>query len=348
MRIAIVSIPYKPTPPRGYGGIERVVYELVEELVRRGHDVTLFATPGSYCSGRTVEVPDYDPSKAPSGITGGMSWISEEPLYRSMKEYLSDNPVDVIHDWSFENTFVRRHPETFPFLISTCIPPPPDYERVNLVAASRAHSRLFDPPVPYVHYGINLGSYPFSPNKPEPIIHIAKIAPYKGQHIAVLAAFLARKPLTVAGNVESTRYFNWVMKPLFRLIPSVKYIGEIPGTAQFLKGACALVQTPRWFDVLPLVIIESLACGTPVIAFEQGGISEQIIDGVNGYLCHCFADLVRAMKNVNKLNPCACREVAEKRFHVRRMAEEYEALYARVIKGEKWFARSVNFRNSLS
>lgn len=336
MKVAVVSIPYKTTPPVGYGGIERVVYEFVEELVRRGHEVVLFATPGSYCSGTTIEVAGYEASTAPSGLAKGQKGVSEEPLYRAMKEYLSENPVDIIHDWSFENLFVLRHPDSFPFIISICIPPFPGHKRPNLVAASKAHSLLFNPPVPYVHYGLNLGNYPFCATKNQPMIHIAKIATYKGQHLAIMAAMLARKELLLAGNVEDRRYFKAVVYPLVKLISKVNYIGEILGTIEHVQYAEALIQTPRWFDVFPLVILESLACGTPVIALNKGGIPEQIEHGVNGFLCDGVRDLARSMARVHEIKPEHCREIAERKFSVKRMVDDYLDLYSKVINGANW------------
>ncbi len=336
MKIAMVSIPYHATPPKGYGGIERVVYELAEELVRIGHEVVLFGAPGSYCSGETVEVMAYDPSIAPSGITKGTSGLSEEPLYEAMVAYLAAHPVDVIHDWSFENLYVLRHPKRFPFVISSCIPPLKGIRRPNLVAASEAHARLFDPPAEVVHYGLQMDRYEVGLEKTEPMIHIAKIAPYKGQHLAIGAAVLARKPLTIAGNVEDRRYFHVLMKPLIAMAPGVRYVGELHGVNRHLVKACALVQTPRWFDVFPLVILEALASGTPVIALRRGGIAEQIEDGANGFLCRNVMDLVRAMKRVETLDPRRCRRIAEERFSVALMAQKYCHLYERVIAGESW------------
>ncbi|MEJ5300398.1 MAG: glycosyltransferase [Thermodesulforhabdaceae bacterium] len=334
MRIAMVSIPYHSTPPKGYGGIERVVYELTEELIRKGHEVVLFGAPGSFCSGKTIIVETASGS-VPSGITKGKAWLSEEPLYRAMKNYLDDNPVDVIHDWSFENLYVLRHPNKFPFVISSCIPPTPGYARPNLVAASQAHARLIKTSR-YVHYGLHMPSYNYSCEKNEPMIHIAKIAPYKGQHLSMMAAFLARKRLNIAGNVEDSRYFKLVVRPLLMLLPKIEYLGEVQGTHGVLKNAKALIQAPRWFDVFPLVILESLALGTPVIALRQGGIPEQIDHGVTGFICDSMFDMVKAMKMVKFLDPRACRSVAEERFSVGRMAEQYLSIYEDAISGKRW------------
>ena len=337
MKIAVVSIMFKQTPPPAYGGIERVVYNLVEALVRGGHEVTMFATPGSYCSGKTVVVPAYDPARAPSGIIKKSDAVSEEPLYETMRDYLRENPVDVIHDWSFESLFVRRHPEAFPFVVSTCIPPPPDFRRLNLVACSRAHARLCGGTTKHVYYGLDLESYRYDFHKENHFIHISKIARYKGQHLAVLAAVKSRSRLAVAGNVEDKLYYHGVIRPLTFLFPKyAEYIGELPGTNDQLRRARALVQTPRWFDAFPLVILESFASGTPVIALGEGGIPEQIDSGINGYLCNTTGDIADAMENIARIKPQTCRQYAEEYYRAERMAADYVSLYKQVRDGDGW------------
>ncbi len=330
MKIAMISIPYHSTPPKGYGGIEKVVYELTEELIRQGHEVVLFGAPRSYCSGKTIEISYYDPEKAPSGVTKGREWLSEEPLYEAIKSYLEENPVDVIHDWSFENLYVIRHLAKFPFVISSCIPPTRGYRRPNLVAASKAHAKLLKTPR-YVHYGLNLEKYHYSLDKFESIIHIAKIAPYKGQHLAVFASLIAKRKIRFAGNVEDEKYFK-----LVKMLPGFNYIGEIYGVNNHLKHAKALVQTPRWFEVFPLVVLEAFASATPVIALSRGGLSEQVKNGVNGFLCNNLFDLAKAMKSIEQIDPKACRAYAEEHFSVKLMAERYVEIYESAIKGEKW------------
>jgi len=336
MRIAVISTVYKATPPSGYGGIERVVHTLVEQLVQDGHTVTLFGTSGSSCSGNTIAIPVYDPLKAPSAVKNKFDMISEEPLYETMRDYLRDHPVDFIHDWSFQNLFVLRHPEEFPFVISTCIPPIPDYQRPNLVASSRAHAGLFGNTTRYVYYGLDLDQWQYSFSKGQHFIHISKIAKYKSQHLAIRAARKSGKKLTLAGNIEDQLYYYLMVKPWLWMSPNVTYVGEIQGTNHHLLEAAALVQTPRWFDAFPLVILEAFASGTPVISFAEGGISEQIVDGVNGFLCKAFDDLVSAMDRVSEIKPQDCRAYAEDHFSVKRMAKDYVRLYQRVIDGEIW------------
>lgn len=336
MRILVVSTVYNSTPPVGYGGIQRVVHSLTQALVREGHDVILMAPPRSHCSGRTVHVQAYDPDRPWSAVKGEGDLLSEEPLYEAMKDFLANEKVDVIHDWSFQSLFVRRHPEHTPFVVSTCIPPAPDFSRTNLVACSDAHARLVGGTTRFVHYGLPLEDWRYETRKSAPPIHIAKIARFKAQHLAIMAAMRARKPLVIAGNVENRRYHNLVIRPLLWMAPKVDYIGEIKGTQEALLKASALVQTPRWFDCFPLVVLEALASATPVIALAEGGLPEQVKHGETGFLCNDVGSLADALANVDKIDPRACRDDAEKRFSDRAMAKSYVELYQRALDGERW------------
>jgi glycosyltransferase involved in cell wall biosynthesis len=332
----MVSTVYHRTPPVGYGGIERVVHILVEELVRQGHDVTLFATPGSHCSGRTEEIAEYDPACAPSGIRNSRDALSEEPLFKAIREYLARHPADVIHDWSFDNLFVRRCPHRIPFVISTCVPQRPGYVRRNLVACSAAHARALGGDTRYIHYGLRLDDWQFSLKKQKHLIHIAKIARYKGQHEAVAAAWRAGRDLLVVGNVEDRTYHLLCLRPLILLSGRARYLGETKATNPLLREAACLVQTPKWFDALPLVVLEAFASGTPVIAYNRGGLAEQIEHGVNGFLCNSFAEMVMAIRDLDSIDPRNCLRTARERFSVERFARQYVELYRRVGDGEAW------------
>ena len=336
MRIAVISIVYHSTPPRGYGGIERVVYTFVEQLIKEGHDVTLFATSGSYCSGKTIAIEAYDPTIAPSGWRRKSDIISEEALYLSLCSHLDSKRFDIIHDWSFQNLFVLRHPEKMPFIISTCIPPAPDYRRPNLVACSRAHAALCGPYTKYVHYGLDLKDWDYSLLKQNHFIHLAKIARFKGQHLAMLAARRIKADLRLAGIIENQFYFYTMIKPLLLLSSNIRYIGEIQGTNQHLKDARALIQTPQSFDPFPLVILEALASGTPVIGIDQGGVAEQIENGVTGFLCKNITDLMDAMQRIREIRPQDCRDYVCEHFSIQRMVRNYIQLYQRVLDGENW------------
>ncbi|WJW76308.1 glycosyltransferase [Thiohalobacter sp. IOR34] len=336
MRILVVSVVYNSTPPIGYGGIQRVVHSLVEALVEFGHEVTLVAPPRSRCSGRTVEVAAYDPDRPWVRIRREGDLLSEEPLYETLVELTRREQFDVIHDWSFQNLFPVRHPDVLPAVISTCIPPPPGFSRSNLVASSKAHAELCGEGTRYVHYGLPLDDWEYTLSKSDELVHIAKIARYKAQHLAIMAARRSGRKLALAGNVEEPLYYNALVRPLLWMSRHVSYLGEISGTEDCLREAAALVQTPRWFDAFPLVILEALASATPVIAFAEGGVPEQVIHGETGFLCHDLSSLTEAFERLPEIDPQKCRDDAERRFSSRRMAEDYLDLYRRAMAGDNW------------
>lgn len=324
----------RPTPPAGYGGIERVVGLFTEELVRQGHEVTLFGRPGSHGSGRVIEVAGY--AGAPE-VSGGRQRLGEEPLYESMRAFVAAERPHVLHDWSLQNLFVNRHPDAVPFVVSTCIPQPAGYDQANVVAASAAHAAILkNGRVPFVHYGIDVDNVPFASAGGERLVHLAKIAAYKGQHLSILAARLARRPLDVVGNVEGSRYFYGLVRPLATVLPGIRLLGESSTPNLTLSNALALVQAPRWFEVFPLVSLQALAVGTPVISLKAGGLDEQIESGVNGFLAGSVRELAEAMRNIDRVSRSACRDIARERFSVQRMASDYLRLYARVMDGEHW------------
>jgi glycosyltransferase involved in cell wall biosynthesis len=336
LKILVVSAVYNSTPPVGYGGIQRVVHWLVEALVRVGHDVTLLAPPRSYCSGKTVHVTAYDPARPWGAIGNSGDLLSEEPLYQAMVDLIDRESFDIVHDWSFSNLYVQRHPERIPFIVSTCIPPERGYARSNLVACSKAHARLIGGKTRYVYYGLPLGDWPYQLIKSEPMIHIAKIGWFKAQHLALLASLKASEPIILAGNIEQPWYFNLVVRPLLAVNRHASHIGEINGARERLLLSRALVQTPQTFDCFPLTVLESLACATPVIAMRNGGIPEQFVHGVHGFLCDDIRELVAAMHSISSINPADCRAHAETHFSDARMAHDYLLLYAEVIGGNQW------------
>jgi len=334
MRIAVISTINYPTPPVGYGGIERLVHIFVEELIRQGHDVTLFGRPGSTCSGRTIEVAEYAGEKQSSG--GGVL-INEEALYRSVRAYVDSERPDVVHDWSLGNLFVNRHPDAVPFVVSTCVPQLPSYNQANVVAASAAHAAsLRDGTVPFVRFGIDVERIPFHPKGGPRLAHVAKIARYKAQHLSMIASALARMPLDVVGNVEGRRYSRLIVNPLAALLPNVRLTGESLNVDATLGEALALVLTPRWFETFPLVSLQSMAAGTPVVTLGTGGLPEQIEQGVNGFIATSLMELVRYLPQVRGIDRARCRELALERFHVSRMVREYVQLYEKVRDGVRW------------
>lgn len=337
MRIGVLSTVYHRTPPEGYGGISRVVHYLAEELVALGHDVTLFATPGSRTSGRLVEVKAYRPELERSGIYKRSQALSEEPVYEALAAYLERHPLDVIHDWTFQNLFVTRHPERVPFVVSLCVPGQfPGASQVNRVACSKALAEFFGGTTRYVVYGVPLGRYRFEERKKAHFVHLAKIARYKAQHEAILAARRVGARLFLVGNVEKKSYYYTRVRPLLALSPDVRFVGETKDPGAWMRDARALIQTPRFLDALPLATLESLASGTPVIAYDAGGVKEAVKTGITGFLAEDVDGLAAAMERIDEIDPRTCRDYAATYLSAERMARDYVALYERAAAGETW------------
>lgn len=333
MRIAIIAPLAKPVPPRGYGGIERVVHEFSEGLVRAGHQVTLFARPGSRSSGTLVEV---DPQQSEiTGLHSAKDFLIEEQLVPAVESWLKSNSVDIIHDWSLLYLLQKHRPGIAPMVLSSCIPPPPGQWQ-NLVAAGAAHAKLFGNETPFVRYGLDFAHIEPLPKANGPLAHVAKIAPSKAQHRAVLAAMKAGLPVDIVGNIEHQRYFNYVIRPLCALTRHARYVGEAPSTAHAMKDSLGLIQTPSWFEVLPLVGIEAAALGRPMIGWRSGGVPEEIEEGRNGFVVESISELADTMEKVRHLDPKECRAVAEERFGLDVMIRNYIAIYERVLGGETW------------
>jgi glycosyltransferase involved in cell wall biosynthesis len=205
------------------------------------------------------------------------------------------------------------------------------------VACSGAHAEQIGGTTRFVHYGLNLADWPHGAAKTQTLVHISKIARYKAQHEAIRAARRAGRPITIAGNIENQFYYWTRVRPALLLSERrARYIGEVRDTGAVLRTAAALVQTPRWFDAFPLIVLESLASGTPVIAYATGGLPEQIIDGVTGYLCRDEAELSARMADIGTIRPANCRNYAEEHFSVQRMVEKYATLYTAARDGERW------------
>ncbi len=333
MRIAIIAPLAKPVPPRGYGGIERVVHEFSEGLVRAGHQVTLFARTGSKSSGTLVEI---DPKQGEiTGLHSAKDFLIEEPIVPTVEAWLKENSVDVIHDWSLLYLLQQRRPGIAPMVLSSCIPPPPGKWQ-NLVAAGSAHAKLFGNETPYVHYGLDFSRVEPLPKATGPLAHIAKISPSKAQHRAILAAMMAKREVNIVGNIEHQRYYNFVIRPLVALTKYAQYVGEAPGTASALKDSLGLIQTPSWFEVLPLVGIEAAALGRPMIGWRSGGVPEEIEEGRNGFVVDSLSSLADAMEKVRSIDPRECRAFAQERFGLDVMIANYLRIYERVIAGETW------------
>jgi len=343
LRIAQVAPLYESVPPKLYGGTERVVSYLTEELVRRGHDVTLFASGDSHTSAKLHA--GYPTALRLAGwaqmAANGLGL--HMPMLSQVFERADD--FDIIHChldyWTFAFTQLIKTP-TITTLhgrldIEELVPIFGAFKNRPVISISDAQRK----PLPWanwistVHHGIPGDNLKFNPKGGNYLAFLGRIAPEKRPDIAIKVARKAGIPLKIAAKVDEFDkvYFKEQIEPLIKEGPGVEYIGEINEfqKSEFLGNAMALLFTIDWPEPFGLVMIESMACGTPVIARPCGSVPEVMRDGVSGFVRSDFDDLVEAVKKVDTISRAGCREEYEKRFAVEVMAEKYERIYREMI-----------------
>jgi len=341
MRIAQVAPLFESVPPKLYGGTELVVSSLTEELVRLGHEVTLFASGDSVTGARLVP-------------------CCQESLRLSAncRDYLA------FHLAMLEEVFAQRdefdiihfHIDYLHFPIS---------QREEAVHVTTLHGRLDLPelsliyrrfaempvvsisdaqrrPLPYanwqgtVHHGLPEDRHTFHEDPGKYLAFLGRISPEKRLDRAIEIATQAGVPLKIAAKIDRVDrdYFETVIRPLLDN-PLVEFIGEIgcPEKNEFLGQAMALLFPIDWPEPFGLVMIEAMACGTPVIAFPRGSVPEIIEDGRSGFVVPSVSDAVKAVNRLAKIPREECRASFEQRFTASRMAEDYLVLYKRLIWG---------------
>jgi glycosyltransferase involved in cell wall biosynthesis len=337
LHVAMVAPPWFSIPPDAYGGIEEVVGDLTRTLIARGHQVTLVGagedrTPARFL--RTYKDP-------PSSQLG-------EPLPEvihaaATAQLLADLDVDIVHDHTLAGplTAVGRDVPT----VATAHGPVDgdigDYYRqlgdaVSLVAISRAQ-RAMAPELNWVgtvYNGVDVATFPFQEEKEDWVLFVGRFNPDKGAHLAVEAARAAGRPIVLAGKVNEPaeeEYFEQAIRP--SLGPEVTYVGEVDAAGKrelYAKAAC-LVFPVRWPEPFGMVMIEAMACGTPVAALNSGSVPEVVVDGTTGIICEAVTELPAAIQKAGRLRPAACRDHVSENFDLSVVAEGYEKVYRKVI-----------------
>jgi len=341
MRIAQVAPLFESVPPRLYGGTERVVSYLTEELVRRGHDVTLFASGDSATRATLVPVVEramrFD---VPRREVLAAEFIRELGLVFSRAA-----DFDVIHchvdylAFPFDGLTPTPTVHTIHGRLDLphLVPVYRQFRTVPLVSVSDAQRAPLDPLgvrwAGTVYHGLPVERYAFAPEDRGYLAFLGRLAPEKQADLAIEVARRAGLPLKIAAKVDPTdrEYFERVIAPLLD-DPLVEFLGEI-GEADkpaFLGGARALLFPIDWPEPFGLVMIEAMACGTPVIARPRGSVPEVVADGRTGFLADTLVELVEAAKRLEEIDRAECRRHVEARFSVARMCEEYERVYARL------------------
>jgi glycosyltransferase involved in cell wall biosynthesis len=348
LNIAQLAPPFETIPPVGYGGTERVVHTLTEELIRRGHEVTLFAPGDSRTSARLVPTCEQALWHQERAYTDFAPVLSVT-LGKALREL--DN-FDVVHSHLDHVGFALTRQTSTP-VVSTLhgrldLPEHEllyrEFPDVPLVSISHAQRT----PVAWanfvatVHHGIDLEQFTFNPLSGGYLAYLGRVAPEKGLDTAIRVARRADLPLRASvrmplpflndPNIRADwDYWEQVVQPL--LGSDIEFVGELGGDEKddFLRNAAALLFPIRWPEPFGLVMAEALACGTPVLALRAGSVPEVVRDGVTGFICDTEDELVMAAGRLEDLDRWTCRSAAEQRFSPAAMAGAYERVYERVI-----------------
>ncbi|MBC7543303.1 MAG: glycosyltransferase family 4 protein [Candidatus Sericytochromatia bacterium] len=337
MRIAMISPIGERVPPDGYGGTERIVSWLTEGLVARGHQVTLYASADSQTAAQLKGWPA-EPLRGRAAANTHIAW----EMAHLLRAEIDLNAFDVVHchlgveaaaltrSWRVP-TLHTMHGGIFPHHVPLLLGLPD----LTWVAISDSQRR----PAPdanfaaTIHHGLPMDSYPWGRDKDDYVVHLGRIAPEKGTHLAIDAACQAGVPLVIAAKVDPVdqAYFDAEIAP--RLThPHVHFIGEVGDAvkAALLRKARALLFPICWDEPFGIVLVEAMACGTPVIAYPRGSVPEIVLDGVTGILVNGVAEMAAAIPRADRLEAVACRAHVEERFSVRRMVRQYERIFADV------------------
>ncbi len=345
MKIAQISPLYESVPPQCYGGTERVVSYLTEELVRQGHDVTLFASADSCTSAKLVPA-------CRRALRLDKRYVDQTVPHILLVEqvYQQASNFDVIHSHIDYLTFpvIRQRPEVA--LLTTL------HGRLDLEELAPLYREFCDVPVisisdsqrkplPWVnwqgtvYHGLPSQLYSYKPDGGDYLAFVGRISVEKRVDLAIEIAVKAGIPLKIAAKVDKAdlEYFQTIKHLLDH--PLIEYIGEI-GEKQkndFMGNALALLFPIDWPEPFGLVMVEAMACGTPVIARRCGSVPEIIDDGITGFIVDSIDEAVEAVRKVASLSRQHCRQVFEERFTAERMAHDYLRIYRNFVhQKEGW------------
>jgi glycosyltransferase involved in cell wall biosynthesis len=338
VRIAEIAPPWTSVPPSSYGGIELVVSQLSDGLASRGHEVTLFASGGSRTLANLVS-----PLPEPPPLEGlGDVW---DDAFHSLQSYLASDGADILHDHSMPlgaslGALVGEEAS----VVHTVHGPLHDrarrhyrliHETVHLVAISESQRRLA-PELRWagvVHNGVDLQAYPETEAKDDFLLFVGRTNPDKGPEVAVEVARRAGLRLVmVVKRAEPEERDHWDRSVVPLLNDDVEVLEDVPQETKIdLFGRARATLFPiRWEEPFGLVMIESMACGTPVLAFPRGAAAEVVSPGVSGFLCRDADEMVRLLGRVGEVPPESCRTWVKERFSSEAMVARYEELFRSV------------------
>lgn len=340
MRIAQIAPLFERVPPGKYGGTERVVYALTEELVKRGHDVTLFATGDSITSAKLVSV--YPRSLREAGFSS--SEINVWSLLNIGIAYEGQDDFDIIHDHngyaSLPTANIAKVPVVMTIHNAFNAENRHIYQKIKkpyIVTISKSQAI-----VPNTHHagtvynGLDMEKYPFSAENDGYLLFVGRISMDKGVHIAIEVANNLYLPLIIAAKLEKSDrpYFHEYVEPY--LSDKIQWINEVDEEQRnkLMSRALCFLHPVTWREPFGLTLIEAQATGCPVVAFNRGSIPEVIVDGKTGFIVTSVEEMIDAVNNINTIDRAECRRHVLENFNSKIMTDGYEEIYRKILKGE--------------
>ena len=347
MKIAQIAPLYESVPPKLYGGTERVVSYLTEELVRQGHQVTLFASGDSVTQARLV-------AACSRSLRLDQECVDQIAHHIVLLEqaFRQASAFDLMHfhiDYLHFPLSIRQQIPTVTTLhgrldLPDLVPLYKMFPSMPVVSISNAQRA----PLPWVnwlgtvYHGLPEDLYTFREAPGTYLAFLGRITPEKGVEQAIAIAQQVGMPLKIAAKVDRVdrEYFHEVVQPLLQNNALVEYLGEVGGDNKdaFLGEAYAVLFPIDWPEPFGLVMIEAMACGTPVIAYPRGAVPEVLADGVTGWIVEGIEEAVQAVGRVSAISRARCRQIFEERFLASRMAQDYLRIYKELLGG--WSGRA--------
>jgi glycosyltransferase involved in cell wall biosynthesis len=345
LRVAMIVPPYFEVPPSAYGGVEAVVADLTNALVARGHEITVVG------AGRPGTSADFLPvweRTIPERLGEAFPEVVHAAVTRRAVERLAGcHGLDLVHDHTTAGPLNARHYTALglPTTVTVHGLINDDVRRFYGVVGADAHlvaisrrQRTMAPGLNWaatVHNALRVEEWPYRERKDEYALFLGRFHPGKGPHLALDAAHAAGVPLVLAGKCadpDEKEYFEKEIRPRLTSTDEVVGVAGAVRKRELLAGARALLFPIRWEEPFGMVMIEAMACGTPVVALRTGSVPEVVADGVTGLIRDEPEQLAQALLDASAISPAACREHVALRFNESAMAAGYEAAYRTVIQ----------------
>ncbi len=354
LKIAQVSPLWFPVPPKGYGGTELVVSKLTENLIKRGHRVTLFASGNSKTKGKLISVVEKDlRSLRIPYLHDSYNVLNLIEAFSRAKEF------DILHTHIDVHDPIFRAKSPVPTIATLHNPFWPKTEKrggewyayfgrvllynrfpgLPYIAISNSYKKQCPAMIKFVktiYHGVDAKSLKFNPKGGDYFVWLGRFSPNKGIHIAIEIAKRFGLKLLIGGKAvspEDEKYFSQKVKPF--LTRKIQFVGEIKTDAEksdFLGSAIAFLYPLQWEEPFGITMIEAMACGTPIIAFNRGSVPEIVKDKKTGFVVNSEKEMIEAIKKISNIDRRECRKFFERKFTVEKMTDAYEEVYYSLLK----------------